>query len=149
MLWLTHAFLLKDAAAYRYPGDKNCTSSMIASNVGGHLFLDQCSNDIAYLGRFQQYMVRFHFSEFLKSVLESCAFYTCDLLHDNSETQHSEQENSRTCTYRYDYNKHPIHVLICYQWQAVMQTVTIENLKKKRSVTLFFSDVRKLLSVIS
>ena len=96
IVFLACVFLLNDIAAYRYSGDKNCTSNMIASNVGGHLFLEQCSNDIAYLGRFPQYMVRFHFSEFLKSVLESCAFYTCDLLHDNAETQHSEQEDSRT-----------------------------------------------------
>ena len=149
ILLLVNILKFRDVSSYRHPHDQNCTSAMIASDVGGHLFMDKCDNGIVYLGRLQQYMVRFHFSDFLKSILDSCALYTCDLLQDMDEIQNSQDHYSRTCTYRYDYNKYPLHVLICYQWQQVMQTVTIENLRRKRSVTLFFDDVRKLLTVIN
>jgi len=131
---------------HRIHNDRNC--SLIEINgAQGSISVDRCDNDVLYIGRSADWMVRFHPRKFLKKVLQSCCVLYCEILDNHTHSIFSEP-GSHTCAEKYDYMKNGNKFSLCYQWQGVLYLATFYNQQHHYSVTLFLDDVLQLLRVI-
>jgi hypothetical protein len=131
---------------HRRHNDINCSIVEI-HGAQGPIKIDRCNSEVLYIGRSDNYMVRFQPRNFIKNVLLSCCVLYCEILDNHTHSVFSEPE-SPTCASKYEYRKKDNEFHLCYQHQGVLYLTTFYNRLHHYSVTLFLDDVLKLLKVI-